>query len=436
MPIDARIPLTVQGPPPVQPIDPVAAYGKMLSLRGMQTRQTADELQLSEAQKKIQRQEEIRKAYTVGGDGSFDEEATMSNLRKIGAWEQISAIEEAKQKQQEAALKARKDEADAQLAIINTHTAKSKRIAELFGAAKDQASLDLAITTAVHEGHLTQEDAAQMPRTWDETTAAEAKAFADQALGVAGTLEEARKAAEEKRKEAGFEVEQVTKQAQAVKAQNEAAAMGVPDNQEDWTAMYEAMDPALRKRLGVKPEYSEKARERLASTSMTGESKAKLQQSLDQFSETKRHNRAMEAKGEDGGGYIADQRRQAAEQRSVARTMKDKEGVLDARQSQLGRYMSVQDGDAFAYTNKAGNLVESKMTPELRRAIEQEQRGNEQQLLDLAVRKAQAVYGNNLKTLTGPDVLAWHRAVEQSIGRKVGPVELKRLALAQGYTID
>lgn len=107
MPIDPNIALQVGQP--VKPIDPMAAYGQVLTLKNLMDQQRMQGLQLEKAQRDEADARGLRRAYAVTPDGQIDEQATTRNLVAGGFGPQAVDFRHKTQVDRAAAAKAERE---------------------------------------------------------------------------------------------------------------------------------------------------------------------------------------------------------------------------------------------------------------------------------------------------------------------------------------
>ena len=113
MPIDPNIALQVGQP--VKPIDPMAAYGQVLTLKNLMDQQRMQGLQLVKAQRDEADARGLRRAYAVTPDGQIDEQATTRNLVAGGYGPQAVDFRHKTQVDRAAAAKAEREAEKARL---------------------------------------------------------------------------------------------------------------------------------------------------------------------------------------------------------------------------------------------------------------------------------------------------------------------------------
>ena len=128
MPIDPNISLQVGNN--VRPLDPIAAYGQVLTLKNAIDAQRMNGLQYDKTLRDMEDQQAIRSAYVVRPDGTIDEGATTQALVRQGFGPQAvdfrhkSALDSAaRSKAEREAEKARLDAVDAKNKIIGQELA-------------------------------------------------------------------------------------------------------------------------------------------------------------------------------------------------------------------------------------------------------------------------------------------------------------------------
>ena len=113
MPLDPNIALQVGQP--VQPIDPLKAYGQVLTLKNLMDQQRMHGLQLEKAQRDEADVRGLRNAYAVTPDGQIDEQATTRNLVAGGFGPQAVDFRHKTQVDRSAAAKAEREAEKARL---------------------------------------------------------------------------------------------------------------------------------------------------------------------------------------------------------------------------------------------------------------------------------------------------------------------------------
>jgi len=120
MPIDPNIALQVGQP--VKPIDPMAAYGQVLTLKNLMDQQRMHGLQLEKAQRDEADARGLRRAYAVTPDGQIDEQATTRNLVAGGFGPQAVDFRHKTQVDRAAAAKAERDAERAKYEMLAKQT--------------------------------------------------------------------------------------------------------------------------------------------------------------------------------------------------------------------------------------------------------------------------------------------------------------------------
>lgn len=117
MPLDPNIALQVGQP--VQPLDPLKAYGQVLTLKNLMDQQRMQGLQLEKAQRDEADARGLRSAYAVTPDGEIDEQATIKNLVGGGYGQQVVDFRHKMQTDKSAASKAEREAEKARLDALD-----------------------------------------------------------------------------------------------------------------------------------------------------------------------------------------------------------------------------------------------------------------------------------------------------------------------------
>ena len=117
MPLDPNIALQVGQP--VQPLDPMKAYGQVLTLKNLMDQQRMQGLQLEKAQRDEADARGLRSAYAVTPDGQIDEQATTRNLVAGGYGPQAVDFRHKTQVDRSAAAKAEREAEKARLDALD-----------------------------------------------------------------------------------------------------------------------------------------------------------------------------------------------------------------------------------------------------------------------------------------------------------------------------
>ena len=358
MPIDARIPLGTTGGGFRAP-DPGRLIAQAESIRGIQSRRRATDALANERQQALARQEARRKAFVFDPEtNQVDEEATRANLAEIGDFEAISAIDAAKAKAESARLKddetrldIRKKKADAFSAEQEAAADEMKARARWLSTIKDNASLRTAFAGMAAEGLIPQDEADNAPEFSDEL-----KTEIDQFVKGSRDLEDRRK---------------------------EAAS-----------AAKEKATGKNRKLVNAERERHNRELERIANR--RGDQADARQR------EQPRHNLRMEkltGEKQTGDDPVA-RRQREQETRKQVNELDREEQRLDRAQTAIGQQLATPDGEDFVSIGKTGTAIEQEMTPEIRKALENRQKANEQEVLAVARRKARKVFGDKIKKAT------------------------------------
>jgi hypothetical protein len=116
MPLDPNIALQVGQP--VQPIDPLKAYGQVLTLKNLMDQQRMQSMQMERAQREESDARGLRSAYAVTPDGQIDEQATTQNLVRGGFGPQAVDFRHKMQTDRSAAAKAEREAEKARLETL------------------------------------------------------------------------------------------------------------------------------------------------------------------------------------------------------------------------------------------------------------------------------------------------------------------------------
>ena len=117
MPLDPNIALQVGQP--VQPLDPMKAYGQVLTLKNLMDQQRMQGLQLEKAQRDEADARGLRSAYAVTPEGEIDEQATTRNLVAGGYGPQAVDFRHKTQIDRSAAAKAEREAEKARLDALD-----------------------------------------------------------------------------------------------------------------------------------------------------------------------------------------------------------------------------------------------------------------------------------------------------------------------------
>ena len=143
MPLDPNIALQVGQP--VQPLDPMKAYGQVLTLKNLMDQQRMQGLQLEKAQRDEADARGLRSAYAVTPEGEIDEQTTIKNLVGGGYGPQAVDFRQKMQTDKSAAAKAEREAEKARLdALDKTIDITGQVLSSLgpnptYGAAMDAA---------------------------------------------------------------------------------------------------------------------------------------------------------------------------------------------------------------------------------------------------------------------------------------------------------
>lgn len=316
MPIDPRISLGVQ---PFTPPDVLGGIGKAMSLADMaQTNQMRRQvMQQQEEQARLENEQrqraaaedaQIREALSIDGRGEWGR--STEALRRIGserALKMATDIETAIANQRTAKLAAEEKE-------LEIGAKKAAQWGQIAGSVNDEATFATGLRAAVARGLMTKEQAAEyLARPWDESLQAEVKQIAQQSLTVAQQAEQRLKALQEQRA-AEMHGPQLTK-AQADASLATATAAGQAPIQ-----------PADQARLGMQEQ---------------------------QLAETKRHNRILEARGDDKERLV-----QVAGPNGEAIWVRESEAV-GRPAAQAARSITGQERQALAFYNRMKESVDT-----------------------------------------------------------------------------
>jgi len=117
MPLDPNIALQVGQP--VQPLDPMKAYGQVLTLKNLMDQQRMQGLQLEKAQRDEADARGLRSAYAVTPEGEIDEQTTIKNLVGGGYGPQAVDFRHKMQTDKSAAAKAEREAEKARLDALD-----------------------------------------------------------------------------------------------------------------------------------------------------------------------------------------------------------------------------------------------------------------------------------------------------------------------------
>ena len=117
MPLDPNIALQVGQP--VQPLDPMKAYGQVLTLKNLMDQQRMQGLQLEKAQRDEADARGLRSAYAVTPEGEIDEQTTIKNLVGGGYGPQAVDFRHKMMTDKSAAAKAEREAEKARLDALD-----------------------------------------------------------------------------------------------------------------------------------------------------------------------------------------------------------------------------------------------------------------------------------------------------------------------------
>jgi len=140
MPLDPNIALQVGQP--VQPLDPMKAYGQVLTLKNLMDQQRMQGLQLEKAQRDEADARGLRSAYAVTPDGQIDEQATTRNLVAGGYGPQAVDFRHKTQVDRSAAAKA---EREAEKARLDALGKQIELVAQGLGALPENPTYEQAV---------------------------------------------------------------------------------------------------------------------------------------------------------------------------------------------------------------------------------------------------------------------------------------------------
>jgi len=140
MPLDPNIALQVGQP--VQPLDPMKAYGQVLTLKNLMDQQRMQGLQLEKAQRDEADARGLRSAYAVTPDGQIDEHATTRNLVAGGFGPQAVDFRHKTQIDRSAASKAERDAEKARLDMLGKQI---ELVAQGLGALPENPTYEQAV---------------------------------------------------------------------------------------------------------------------------------------------------------------------------------------------------------------------------------------------------------------------------------------------------
>jgi len=143
MPIDPNIALQVGQP--VKPIDPMAAYGQVLTLKNLMDQQRMQGLQLEKAQRDEADARGLRRAYAVTPDGQIDEQATTRNLVAGGFGPQAVDFRHKTQVDRAAAAKAEREAEKSKYEMLAKQT---EIIGQELGALPEVPTYEQAVTVS------------------------------------------------------------------------------------------------------------------------------------------------------------------------------------------------------------------------------------------------------------------------------------------------
>jgi len=117
MPLDPNIALQVGQP--VQPLDPMKAYGQVMSLKNLIDQQRMQGMQLEKAQREEADAQGLRRAYAMTPDGQIDEQATIRNMMAGGYGQQAVDFRNKSQLDSAARMKAERDAEKSRLETLS-----------------------------------------------------------------------------------------------------------------------------------------------------------------------------------------------------------------------------------------------------------------------------------------------------------------------------
>lgn len=336
MAVNPSIPLAIEPTPYLRMPDPWQTQARAFALRELMRNEELDRIKLEELRRQRDEEQAIREIFRrhVTPEGKLNRQGALADLYRLNPTTALNM--------QKNWLAQEKALSDAEEARLKADAARAARLGSLAGSATDQASYDRAIKQAVDEGLLTSEQAAQLPRVWDDSTRALTRQFQEQALSAQQQIEAAIKRAQEERARALHEVQLPGVQAEAAgKAFRLAGqlAPGAAHSASDWTALRAMLPAHLRRifptvpftgaveiaeQLGTPPDERRQAEDRAATRR-----------------ETERHHKAMEDEQRQrrldrtAREGRQESQRAEAERRQRLRQLQDEEQKLDAEQTKL-----------------------------------------------------------------------------------------------------
>jgi hypothetical protein len=140
MPLDPNIALQVGQP--VQPIDPLKAYGQVLTLKNLMDQQRMQSMQMEKAQREESDLQGVRRAYTVRPDGTIDEQATTRNLVTGGYGPQAVDFRHKSAVDKSALMKA---EREAEKAKFETLGKRIELVGQVLGSLPENPTYEQAV---------------------------------------------------------------------------------------------------------------------------------------------------------------------------------------------------------------------------------------------------------------------------------------------------
>ena len=143
MPLDPNIALQVGQP--VQPLDPMKAYGQVLTLKNLMDQQRMQGLQLEKAQRDEADARGLRSAYAVTPEGEIDEQTTIKNLVGGGYGPQAVDFRHKMMTDKSAAAKAEREAKKAEYEML---LKQNEIVGQELGALPEVPTYEQALTVS------------------------------------------------------------------------------------------------------------------------------------------------------------------------------------------------------------------------------------------------------------------------------------------------
>jgi hypothetical protein len=332
MPINPTIPLAIEPTPYLRMPDPWQLQGRALALRELMRNEEIDRMKLEELRRQQAEESAIRDIFRrhISPEGKLNRQGALADLYRLNPTTALNM--------QKDWLAQQKALSEAEEARLKADAARAGRFGALAGSAVDQPSWERAIGQALEEGLLTTEQAAKLPREWNDSTKAMVRQFQEQALTAQQQIEAALKRAQEERAKAehtarlpGLEAESAAKQFRLAGQ----LAPGAAATTEQWRALRTVLPERLRnifpavphsgaveqaEKLGMSPDERQAAADRAATRK-----------------ETERHNKAIEAlrSERETARAAAVQQREQDKRTERLRSLKAEEQRLEREQASL-----------------------------------------------------------------------------------------------------